>query len=750
GAAAGFVVVYSDRQADADEVGALELGKTGELGRVHASISRERDPVLWVDAVPTPRGALVLWARRAQAAAHLFAAPLSAAPPPAGGEAGARLIAENVRAWQAVRVPNGAAVASVSAPRDASVRGSVELRFLDEQGQIDVAVGRHGVVTVSAEPSAEAELDLARYKDRLVVSWTDVRDADARVYLAAVTLDGKLSTPPRPATTPRGSQSLLQLVAPATPETPPYLAWENLLDRSPSHRRFQLGALGGELGLMTHEAAFTVSANDRVPEVRATGRGPVVLASSSKCAGKSGSEDCRSVPVIAELDARLEPRAWGPVMATPTEPALIAWGLSCGKGPCFALGAGAGSPAEIIAQPLPNGTPARYAIVDRAAPARLPALTALESLETTDPLADMAAVATDGGQLIATVTYFDPTTPYERPSKPAPDGRYAPVRALLSTRLLTSKGREAPRVISYRARSLGGVSLAPKGGTGALLVWSAIDGGKPQVFATLLDARGNKIQQRMITRGAGDVSDVVAARVEDGWVLAWVDERDSDPEIYAVKLDDHLGTRVAEQRITNSPGAATGIRALVRGERVWLVWADARSHAEAGLADVYMAELSTADLGIVAPPKPLATTEAHSHSPELAARRDGAVIGWIEEGIDAAARSQAASVMLAELDASGRFVAPPQALNVDGEPMGISMDCSVRQCRGLVPVQTGQAAGLWGFVWSNGVTATSKLSGIAPPARAVIGPAWAGGDAFFSDGSEAPARLRRLEARWEK
>lgn len=742
--AGGFVVIYSDRRADNDAIGALELDATGKLESSRPSLSQEAGPVLWLDAIPMPRGALALWARRADNAASLFALPLSAAR----ADAAPRLVAEKVRAWQAVRVPSGAAVASVSAARGDSARGGiVELRFLDEQGQMDATVGRGGVVTLSAEPSAEAELDLVRYKDRLIVAWTDSRDLDARVYLSAITLDGKLSTPPRPATPPRGNQSLLGLVAPAAAETPPYLIWENLLDRSPGVRRFQLGGLNSELGLMTRQASVVMPASDRLPELRATPRGLTVLASSEKC--EATSDDCLSVPVLTDLDANLEPRAWGPVMATPTEPALIAWGLNCSAVSCFALGASAGSPAKIVAQPLPTGTPEGYAVVERPARSRLPTLSALESLETTDPLSGLDVVATDAGKLIATLTYFDPAIPYERPTKPAPDGRFAPVRALLATRLLTAKGLEQRRVISYRARSLGGVSLAAKGGTAALLVWSAIDAGKPQVFATLLDPRGNKIQQRMITHTAGDVSDVAAARVEDGWVLAWVDERDSDPEVYATKLDDRLATRVAEQRITASPGAATGVRLLARGQQVWVVWADARANAEAGLADIYMARLSSTDLAVASPPAPLATTDPHSHSADLAARGDGAIVAWIEEGMGGTAQTEQTSAVLAELDSAGHFVAPVQTLGIPGDPASISIDCDVPQCRGLVPTQIGQAAALWGLVWSKGAAQANRLSGITTPARAVVGPAWAGGEAFFTDGSEGPVRLRRLTAIWE-
>jgi hypothetical protein len=435
-------------------------------------------------------------------------------------------------------------------------------------------------------------------------------------------------------------------------------------------------------------------------------------------------------------------------MTSAREPALLAWNLSCSASPCFALGAGGGSPAPVVAQPEPDGTPAELANVERDASDRLPALGALESLATTEPLSDVDAVTTDAGELVASVTYFDPAIPYERPTKPAPDGRFAPVRAQLKTQLFTQKGAEPAHIVSYRARSLGGVALAARSGTEALLVWTALDAGNPQVFATLLDARGNKQRQRMITRSAGETSDVTAVRVDDGWVLAWVDERDADPEVYATKLDDQLNTRVAEQRITRSAGAATGVEALLRNESVWLVWADARDAEQPGFADVYMAELAAADLGVTSPPKALATTPPHSHSPRLAAHGDGAAIAWIEAGSSDTEPSNGARLLLAELDARGRFVGPPEDLNLEGDPTAVAIDCGTRRCRGLAATQIGQSAVLWGFVWTaSGAPLVSRLCGVTAPAAALIGPVWAGDAAFFSDGSASPARLRRLRGR---
>ena len=111
--------------------------------------------------------------------------------------------------------------------------------------------------------------------------------------------------------------------------------------------------------------------------------------------------------------------------------------------------------------------------------------------------------------------------------------------------------------ISLRARSLAGVALAPgrHGEAEALLVWSAIDQRQPQVFLTLVSATGKKLRQKMLTRSPGEVSDIAAVNVGDGWLVAWVDERSKDPEVYVTRVNRQLVRAGPEHRLTRSPGA---------------------------------------------------------------------------------------------------------------------------------------------------------------------------------------------------
>jgi len=216
------------------------------------------------------------------------------------------------------------------------------------------------------------------------------------------------------------------------------------------------------------------------------------------------------------------------------------------------------------------------------------------------------------------------------------------VRALLQTRLVTKDDPQAqPQTISIRARSVGGVDLAPAPNDGALLAWSAIDGGSPQVFLTLLDARGGRVLQRMLTRSRGEVSDVAVAEVEGGWVVGWISERDGDPEVYAARVDRALKRVGHERRITTASGTATGLRLLSRGSSVLAVWSDSRGpKARAWLT---CSPLSSPE-GCVPMGSEVQVSETrwHSHSPVLAAAGEGAVLGWVEStGAESNAPSRA-------------------------------------------------------------------------------------------------------------
>jgi len=119
-------------------------------------------------------------------------------------------------------------------------------------------------------------------------------------------------------------------------------------------------------------------------------------------------------------------------------------------------------------------------------------------------LSDVVAASMANGSLVIWLTYFDLNAPVQRLTAPAPDGRFEPLRAQLASRRVPERLEEAPasQTISLRARSPGGVALAPDPAVGdAFVAWAALDDGKPQVFTTLVDRDGKKIRQRMQQHG---------------------------------------------------------------------------------------------------------------------------------------------------------------------------------------------------------------------------------------------------------
>src|SRR5689334_21429096 len=152
----------------------------------------------------------------------------------------------------------------------------------------------------------------------------------------------------------------------------------------------------------------------------------------------------------------------------------------------------------------------------------------------------------------------------------------------------------AEQPLSLRAHSLGGIALSTSGaGTDVLAAWTGLDAGQPQVFLTLVGPDGARRSQRMLTRKSGDASDVATAAIPNGWLVAWVDERDKDPELYATRVDGKLARIGNEQRLTKAPGPATQVTIAPVGDAAIVAWADARDPQQPGEADIFVTRIAT-------------------------------------------------------------------------------------------------------------------------------------------------------------
>jgi hypothetical protein len=375
-----------------------------------------------------------------------------------------------------------------------------------------------------------------------------------------------------------------------------------------------------------------------------------------------------------------------------------------------------------------------------------------ESVAVVDSVAMFAVDSAGGKDYLSYVTDFDPTTPWRKLDKPAADGRYEPVRAqvqLNSLKFGAARPSEPTPAspISLRAQSVGGVALAhgDPARDELLVAWAGMDAGVPQVFLTLVGKGGTKLSQRMLTRKKGDLGDIVAAWVGDGWVVAWVDERAGDPEVFATKVDSRLNRTVPEQRLTSAAGTASDLAIAFDGKALRLAWADARVAELAGHADIYTALLRTRDASREGDEQRVAATRAHSFAPHLAPFQSGFALAWLERGED----TVKGTVALTTFAADGKpTAAAPFAVGA-GEPRALGLECAESTCHLAIVSEAKERVELFGISWTaSGPGASALLLPVAGSAATAVSPVFWRGDLLFVDSGRDGTRVRRATLKW--
>jgi hypothetical protein len=214
-------------------------------------------------------------------------------------------------------------------------------------------------------------------------------------------------------------------------------------------------------------------------------------------------------------------------------------------------------------------------------------------LRAATPLSQIAVGDLNGRSLVGYVTDFDPTTPWQKLTKPAEDGRLEPLRARIALRPFGADGARSAlgeeQVLSLRAHSLGGLSLLTDAAAGkdALAVWTGLDKGEPQVFLTSVAADGKarpathahaqigRSQRRCRPLGRRRLFGRLGGRTQ------W---RRRSVQLTCQRALEKGGP---EQRITTSDGAASQLTLTRVGGKPYAVWADARAAEEPGWADIY-------------------------------------------------------------------------------------------------------------------------------------------------------------------
>lgn len=778
----GFLVAW-DAAVDANHaLSVVALDAAGRPRGAPSLVAQVADRVAFVDLIVFDGGAFLLHevsGRGPRAAGSRVV--LTLIDPRRGTSSGAgSVVVDDASGWNVVATRRGAAVARVISPAGPTPAGAAPG---PELGRVEVAaIDARGVaaapIAVLTRPTANIDVELAPVGGRVLVAWTDGADAEGAAMLASAdTALGKTTAPTR-ISPPAEDVALVGLwSAPRGAASSALIAWEPIDPGRPATtpRRFVLATVDATGAASTARAVLPFAGTGR-PDVVADGDGfaALVLAPAALAGDEAGAE-APVWPTFVRMGADLAARASEPLRAAPfvdTEGVPdLAFGLSCSAGSCLAIGGAAGAPAPLAAIELPIRASRFRPALERGGPSAATAVRTelATTLWTGERVADVAAARLDGGvEMAAWVGWYQPgVSPLVAP----PRGE-KPLAATLAVRTLASADGAPPIVISQRAVSSGGVALAPipgKSAGEAVLAWVASDDGIPQVFATKLDGAGKKLAQKKVTligrgkkgRPTSECSAVDVAYAPQatdgrpGLVVAWVDTRDGDPEVYAARLNTNLEKVGADRRITTAKGPASEVRLLVRGAETLVAWIEAREAPENG--DVYVAKLRTGNLEPVGDATRVFASAGATRGVRFVEGAGGRLLlSWIDDtagdpktgtGADGAA---AAGVRLVELDASGKPTGSPRRVQALGPSvLEAALGCATGSCRGLAAVPgapprllgvdvdtTTPGAGAW-------EVGTAQGNGVAIAALGADGKAF-----VIADDDGRSGRVRALRLDW--
>lgn len=742
-----FAVVTTRRSEQKTRIDLAGLRADGSALWGPTTLAERGARVLWVGFVIAGEQPLLLWAEqpstaKAGDAATLYGLPVSVEGKPAAPA----VISSRACVWQTAVVGGQAALASVRAGNDGCRNGTVTLDLLGASGRSDK--------TVEVGGRAALDLDMVAAPDGFVLAWSDREQLEPRVMTARVDARGGLRAAAAPAVAAVGEQAVLALVSGGSLSSPAFLVWENVGERPEGARFFEISALNADgRASGAHSRLLYARTDGGAPELVAHAGGVAALTLAPACTDSCDSSP--PVPTFVALDAGLELQTSEPLLLDKLggHAADLGWGLSCPSHGCFALAAPSRSPATLYTVPLPVRPNPYRAAAEPVAPVAKPRVVSGDVLlRASAPLSQIALGELSGRDLVGYVTEFDPTTPWQKLSKPAEDGRLEPLRARLAVRPFSRDGARGAlgdeQVISLRAHSLGGLSLLtdPSAAKDSLAVWTGLDKGEPQVFLTSVGSDGKRGGQKMLTHKRGDASDVAALTLDNGYLLAWVDERSGDAEVYATRVTRGLERTGVEQRVTSADGAASQLLLARLSGKPYAIWADARASEEPGWADIYGAFVRPTDAARDGGEHRLTNTRPHSFSPQVGQLAGSAVLAWLEEGADGAPASARLAMLGADGDLSGNVgVVPIEA----GAPRGLGLECQEVSCRVVVTVEAEGRGEIHGFEWRpSSQPHVTRLSGLGAPSAAIVAPLVRGDFVYVADLRDGQGLVRRLGVEW--
>lgn len=695
----GFLALISALGEEGPTLESLALGDGGQL-LGGGLLTHPLGDVVWLDVFPFADRVLVAWATMSGSGrADVFSASLS---PKGALISQPQVVAKSVTAWQGLKLDDEVAIATVVPAASDAALGKVQVAFVSLAGQASPAI------VLSSGATAQADVDLAWVGDRLLCAWSDVTAYRTRIHAAVLDAEGRVVVAAKPVATGVADQALVRVVS-RPGATHAYLLWENLSPNIGTPRDFMLSRLDATASTVGRKLRVRYDADSGVPELDASNTGALVVTQISSCA----SEPCDDAPMVnhyLRLSGDLAVLGSAPIaVETPKVLAPDAvWGVDCAKD-CTALATFKQTPAPIYTVALNASTFAKPVLASISNDAARPQAKNVAVLAETDPVAKVSAVATARGTLTAWVTDFDPNTSESTP-RMAPDGQKRPMQAWLQTRMLNADESISPvETISYRARSLGGVTLAHDPKTQqTLLVWAALDQNKPHVFVTLLDAAGKKLKQRMLTQTGGEVYDTAAVVVEDGFVVVWVDARSGTPKVYGTKIDTQLGRRMPDTPL--SSGVVSSLALDFSDNQLWMSYAE--SSDALATETIFLTRLALKDLAPMGMATRLSSGRRHAYAPEVAHVRGGLQVVWLEdESQDLDARSHVVSSRVEAGVASG-----PTELGLEEfSASSATVACGENGCRVVVAGREGtqRAVLLGGAVSSRNAGETAPLRVLA-------------------------------------
>lgn len=806
----GYLAVWVEAVAKSHTLKLLSLDADGKPKADPVILTQVSDDVAYVDVLANAEGALIVWEVPREDRSDVFVVAT------AGGKlvSSPSTAARDVSGWQVVGTERGAAIATVpiesaTAPgnkgkktaEEPEPRGSrlgrVLLAEIDDKGKTSTPV------VVSAEPTAQVDVEIVEVGGKYVIAWTDERHLDACVYTASVDPGGKVSSAPHRATTPFGEQALVSLVA--APYSPAgtrgkraALAWEDLLRSPRDGRLIHLAMLGPDGSLGKERATLTFAASgppDLVPDgegFAAVTLAPLVDAAALEPAPEPGQrkrkKDAPVLPQYVRFGPDLSVVGASPVKAEPFADhdgvPYLTRTLTCERGACATLASGAGKGAPLAMVSLP-AHPAQTSAVKPAgsrdedeSPPRPVAITALFDGDHLSKVA--AADLPGGGSMAAWVTYYLEGALNQGAfgkKKARDEGPFA----TLGVRPIGADGAPGKTVIvSRKALSIGGVALAPalaqtpgEKQVETAVAWVAREKGESHVFVTKLGPTGEKLAQKGVTviarkKGKGPMSEAsdvaIAADGSGGWVVAWVDTRDGNAEIYVARVDKSLTKVVADKRITEAPGDSAEVQIAVKGNDVLLVWSDARKSPEDGSADIYLARLDLATLKKAGPEARIFASELHSRTPQIQPMGSGFLLSWIEDAFgagrdgkaDSAASTAEKGLRVARLDAQGAMLGIPQLLQGENgyAVTSATLGCNAKSCRGVLTTAQGDALTLDAFELIPGSPAgpLKQIALLIGPVTQDVSPVFSSSGAaslFFADDAVGGSgRVRWMQLGW--